>query len=319
MSYEEYQKAIESLKDESASVKEQLIPTLADQFNVPIILLRKDLGLAETKEDYFRASALLDPLIKFTEEKRFKLGFSTLDAIIGGIPKKRYVLVAGRTRVGKTSFLLNAAKNLSEDGATVLFFSLEMSKEEITQRLLQIVGATDRRNLFSLIKIGGAESLFKKFIKSCKNLIICDKSTLSVADMRILYSKISEELKTKIDVVCIDYLSLIIPPKQTISLGGYQTTVLISRELLSFAKELDCVVLCATQCNRGGEKSKLSITNILNAGENDANVVLGLQRDSFDDDQTVYYVECSVLKNRDGRAGRVTFLVEGSKFLWREI
>jgi len=315
---ENYKQTIEELKKEDEAVKESLVLSISEAFSIPVMIVRRDLGLS-AEEGLQPVSATIPSFVEYAESKRFYTNIDILDAFSGGFVKKRLVLVAGRTRVGKTTFLLELARRLSSQGITTLFYSLEMSKEELFQRILQAESMIRRDELFKYIKLGAAEELFKTALEKYKTLYINDTAAISVSDIKTQILQFNEKFKVTPEIVIIDYLGLLVPPATVLrSPNTYTHISAISRELMDLAKSTNTVVICATQCNRGAEDRKISISNILMSGENDAHLIIGLWRPELAEEEqerkSEYIIGVRILKNRDGMIGEFGLKVSGEYF-----
>ena len=240
-------------------------------------------------------------------------GFPDLDRTILGLNNAELILVAGRPGMGKTSIALNMALHVGLNlGKTVAIFSLEMSREQLTTRLLSraslvplqnlLTGQLDERQWRSVAD--AAQSLSKSDIR------IDDNPTLTVSDMNAQCRRVPH-----LGLVVIDYLQLMQSAGSGHSWSNESRTQAvsdISRMLKIMAKELSVPVICASQLSRANESrqdKRPMLSDLRESGsiEQDADVVIGLYRDGYYNKETENpgLAEAIVLKNRKGMTGTV--------------
>jgi replicative DNA helicase len=279
--------------------------------------------------------ALMDKRI----EPGIPTGFSDLDKLLGGgLKKQEMVVLAARPSIGKTALALNIARNIamrnlpdkrvdrdqqpvSKDIKSVAFFSLEMSAEQVAQRLL----CTESKVSLSSISDGsfnieetnrlsrGAEAL------SNAHLFIDPTGGLSIFELRAKARKLKES-EAGLDLIIIDYLQLM-RAGDVSSRDGRQVEVsAISGGIKKLAKDLDIPILVLSQLNREVEKTpnnktaRPRLSNLRESGsiEQDADVVIFLHRDRDEAKENNREaarngVESLLLveKNRNGKTGEV--------------
>ena len=240
-------------------------------------------------------------------------GLSALDRNIAGLNPSDLILLAARPGMGKTSLALNILLHAGKhSGKSVVFFSLEMSREQLVMRLLSnecfidnkklVTGKLDREDWKSVIMAASALSQTK--------ILIDDNPSLTVADM---LAKCRRE--KNLGLVCVDYLQLMTSSgsKRTASNENRQQIVSdISRSLKIMAKELNVPVLCLSQLSRANEsrtnkRPMLSDLRESGAIEQDADIVLFIYRDDYynPDSEAHNQAELIVAKNRHGETGTV--------------
>jgi len=240
-------------------------------------------------------------------------GLSDLDRKILGLNKSELILVAARPGMGKTSialnFVLHAALNLKKK---VAVFSLEMSREQLTQRLLSRAATVPLQNLLT----GNISPQNWKEIMSASRRLsetdirIDDNPMLSVSDMNAQCRRFKG-----LDLVVIDYLQLMQSSgsgKSWANESRTQAVSDISRMLKIMAKELNVPVVCLSQLSRANEsrtdkRPMLSDLRESGAIEQDADVVIALYRDGYynKNAENLNLAEAIVLKNRKGETGTV--------------
>ncbi|MEY8432899.1 replicative DNA helicase [Lachnospiraceae bacterium 48-42] len=251
-------------------------------------------------------------------------GFIDLDYKLSGLQPSDLVLVAARPSMGKTAFVLNIAQYIAfkkEKGVAV--FSLEMSKEQLVNRLFSLESQVDAQAL----RTGNLkDSDWEKLIEGAgiigrSNLIIDDTPGISVSELRSKCRKY--KLEHDIQIIIIDYLQLM-----TGRVGGraesrQQEISDISRSLKALARELNVPVVALSQLSRAVEsrpdkRPMLSDLRESGAIEQDADVVMFIYRDEYYNKDTEYkrQAEIIIAKQRNGPVGTVNlaWLAEYTKF-----
>lgn len=239
-------------------------------------------------------------------------GLSMLDAKLTGLNKSDLILLAARPGMGKTSMALNMALSVAKGSEkTVAVFSLEMSKEQLVQRLLSAEALVENNRLRTgelretdWEKIADAATTLNRV-----DIRIDDNPLLSVADMNAKCRRLDN-----LGLVVIDYLQLMTSAGGKGYSGENRQQVVsdISRTLKIMAKELDVPVLCLSQLSRANEKrddKRPMLSDLRESGaiEQDADIVLFLYRDDYynEDSEKRNIAECIVAKNRHGETGKV--------------
>ncbi len=240
-------------------------------------------------------------------------GFADLDNKTTGLQKSDMIIVAARPSMGKTAFALNIAQNAAlKSGATVAIFSLEMSKDQLSQRMLSMEARVDSRKL----KVGDVsaedwEDINRAVDKlSGANVIIDDTPGISVMEIRNKCRRMSAE--KPLDLVVIDYLQMM---TMGMSIENRQQEVSnISRSLKQLARELACPVIVLSQLSRLVEQREnhrpvLSDLRESGAIEQDADVVMFLYREDYykkdPDVADTNICEVIIAKQRNGEIGSV--------------
>ena len=230
-------------------------------------------------------------------------GYKDLDNTISGLQKGDFIIVAARPSMGKTAFALNIAQYASK-GANVGIFSLEMTKEQLAQRMISA------RCLIEFEKIKTGNLTDKEFEKmatgineiSSRHIFIDDEST-TLASIKAK----AKWLKNRkgLDVIMIDYLQLIESTEKSAS--REQEVSKISRELKKLAKQLNITVIALSQLSRAPEQRsdhRPILSDLRESGsiEQDADIILMLYRDEYynkeTDDKNI--ADVIINKNRNG-------------------
>ncbi|MCA9736764.1 MAG: replicative DNA helicase [Gemmatimonadota bacterium] len=245
-------------------------------------------------------------------------GFSDLDKMTSGLQAGDLIIVAARPSMGKTSWVLNVAQNAAIDHQVkVGIFSLEMSKEQLVQRLLCAEGRIDLQKL----RKGQLDAdEYQRLAASAAHLNtapiwIDDQAGISLLEMRAKARRLKAE--TDLGLVVIDYLQLMSGGKR--SENRQQEVSEISRGLKALAKELDVPVIALSQLSRAPEQrsgNRPQLSDLRESGsiEQDADIVMFLYREEY------YLIQAGeldrardvegqadliVAKQRNGPTGRV--------------
>lgn len=236
-------------------------------------------------------------------------GFRDLDKLTAGLQPSDLILIAARPSMGKTAFVLNLARNVAiKEKKTVAFFSLEMSKEQLVQRLLCAEAPIDAQRL----RIGDLKDEdWKRLVQAAERLsaasiYIDDTPGITVAELRAKSRRLKVEQDLKL--IVIDYLQLMSGP----SGGGknenrQQEISEISRSLKSLARELHVPVIALSQLSRGVESrqsKKPMLSDLRESGslEQDADIVAFLYREDYYNPETENknLTEIIIAKHRNG-------------------
>ena len=262
-----------------------------------------------------------DAILEFYHEldkppvQQIKTGFSSLDGLVDGFRPGQMIVMAARPGQGKTALATNIITNMLDVGIPALFFSLEMSRLEIMQRLFSSVGQIPLREIRSQDRTQQTLDAIAETgnILSGWPLVMCDSPRLRVADIETL----SRDGISSHGVGCIiiDYLGLIEPDKP--SQPRYEQVTAISREIKTMARTLDVPVIVLAQLNRESSSNKDNrpkISHLRDSGaiEQDADIVLLIHRPSeYDNQADKSKAEIIVAKNRNGTTGHIDLFWEG--------
>ncbi|MBO5166357.1 MAG: replicative DNA helicase [Lachnospiraceae bacterium] len=238
-------------------------------------------------------------------------GFIDLDYRTAGMQPSDLVLIAARPSMGKTAFVLNIAEHVAfRQNKTVAIFSLEMSKEQLVNRLFSLESKVDSQH----IRTGQlSDQEWEKLIESAgvigrSNLIIDDTPGISIAELRSKCRKY--KLEQDLSMIIIDYLQLMSGSGRSDS--RQQEISDISRSLKAVARELSVPVLALSQLSRAVEqrpdhRPMLSDLRESGAIEQDADVVMFIYRDDYynHDTERKDIAEIIIAKQRNGPIGTV--------------
>ena len=251
-------------------------------------------------------------------------GFIDLDYKLSGLQPSDLVLVAARPSMGKTACVLNIAQYIAfKKDKGVAIFSLEMSKEQLVNRLFSLESQVDAQAL----RTGNMkDSDWEKLIEGAgiigqSNLIIDDTPGISVSELRSKCRKY--KLEHGLDIVIIDYLQLMTGSVGKSSESRQQEISEISRSLKALARELSVPVIALSQLSRAVEsrpdkRPMLSDLRESGAIEQDADVVMFIYRDEYYNKDSEYKKQAEIIiaKQRNGPVGTVhlAWLGEYTKF-----
>lgn len=239
-------------------------------------------------------------------------GFMDLDYKLSGLQNSDLVLVAARPSMGKTAFVLNIAQHTAfKENVTTAIFSLEMSKEQLVNRLLALESRVDSQ----AIRTGNlADTDWEKLIEGAgvigqSNLIIDDTPGISIPELRSKCRKY--KLEHNLGLIIIDYLQLMSGSNRRTD-SRQQEISDISRSLKSLARELKVPVIALSQLSRAVEqrpehRPMLSDLRESGAIEQDADVVMFIYRDDYynKDSERKNIAEIIIAKQRNGPIGTV--------------
>lgn len=282
-------------------------------------------GFVALKETLTESFDRIDELQKTGSGLRgVKSGFPDLDNLLSGMQKTNLLILAARPGQGKTAMVLNIAQNIAvQQKLPIGIFSLEMSKEELVDRLLIAQSDVDAWKL----KTGRlSEDDFAKLSQAMGELaeapiFIDDTPGLSLTEMRSKARRL--HMEHNISLLVVDYLQLVDPGKKYDN--RVQEVSMVSQALKNLARELNVPVLSASQLNRsvehrGGEK-KPQLADLRESGaiEQDADVVMFLYRP--DSEATGVHIPTKLLiaKHRNGPTGEIDLLFQGNRIRFSSV
>lgn len=259
--------------------------------------------------------------------KGISSGFGMLDKYLTGLNKSDLILIGARPAMGKTSFALNLAQNISmHSKKKCVVFSLEMTKRQLAERLLSSQAGVESQKLKTgeltdaeWERLGAAAGQFNDV-----ELYFDDTSSITVPEIKSRLRRMKN-----VDCVIIDYLGLI--SSATKKENRVQEVSEITRNLKMMAKDLNIPVICCAQLSRGteghGKNHRPQLADLRESGsiEQDADIVLFLYREDYyrsdvaedkQDDIDANKTELIVAKNRHGATGTIelTFDKEFTRF-----
>lgn len=279
-----------------------------------------DISQDRISQDFKPISEVLTSVTAMIEEVYSKgsditgldTGFIDLNKKLGGFHKSDLILIAARPGMGKTAFALNLVANAAiRSKSSVAVFSLEMSKEQLVQRLLssQSNVALDNINKGKI-----ADDEWKKLtdamtVLSSSDIFIDDTPGIKVSEIRSKCRKL--KMEKGLDMIMIDYLQLMEADGRADN--RQQEVSKISRSLKILAKEMNCPVIALSQLSRNTESGKdhmpkLSDLRDSGAIEQDADIVMFIYRDEYYtkmETKKKDLAEIIIAKNRHGEISNI--------------
>ncbi|MCW6038591.1 replicative DNA helicase [Spirulina subsalsa FACHB-351] len=288
----------------------------AEQKVFQITQKRPQQGLTPLSDALIETFSTLSDLQEATAPPGYTCGFYDLDAMTSGFQRSDFIVVAGRPSMGKTSFALNIATNVAKQHQLpVAIFSLEMSKEQLAQRVLAGEAGIESNRLRSATISGTEMEAISRAIGELADLpiYIDDSATLSVMQMRSETRRLQAENGGKIGLVLVDYLQLM-------EGGGdnrVQEIAKITRSLKGLAREINAPVIALSQLSRSVESrtnKRPMMSDLRESGsiEQDADMVIMLYRDSYynPDSPDRNLAEVIITKHRNGPTGTIKLLFQ---------
>ena len=240
-----------------------------------------------------------------------RTGFINLDNMLTGMHGGELILVAARPSMGKTAFVLNIAHHVAiRENVPVVFFSLEMGKEQLGTRLIAVDSMVDAKSLKTGdIKDNDWDNIFESADRlSGAKIFIDDNSSITMAELRTKCRRLKQT--ENIGLIVIDYLQLMSSPNKVESRQLFIAEV--SRALKSLARELNVPVIALSQLNRAVDSRpdhKPVLADLRESGaiEQDADVVMFIYRDDYYNEASEKpgVAEIIVAKQRNGATGPV--------------
>lgn len=281
-----------------------------------------EIAQSKQKEDYTHIEKVLiknmDNLDKIMKNGGKTVGLSTgykeFDKVTSGLHNSDLIILAARPAMGKTALALNIALNAAvKSNASVLIFSLEMSEEQLGQRLLSIqskipmeklktgdIGRNEWQNL------NGAIDILSK-----SNITIDESAEISPLEMKNKCRRLKSQ--RGLDLIIVDYLQLMNGDSKRKNEGRQQEISSLSRYLKLLAKEIDCPVIVLSQLSRAPEQRtdhRPILSDLRESGsiEQDADMVIFLYRDEYyhpDEADSKGICEVHIAKHRSGPTKKI--------------
>ncbi len=285
---------------------------------------RESSGLTHIKsviedETYSRLTKMADPETR-EDYIGIPTGISALDKVTTGLNKSDLIILGARPGMGKTSFALNIARNVAVNSKkTVCFFSLEMTRDQLAQRMLSNEASIESQKL----RTGELTAdEWTRLAQAGKNLSDAEIYFDETSGITVQQMKAKLLRMKKVDLVVIDYLGLMRSSRKTEN--RVQEVQEITGSLKSLAKELRVPVLCCAQLSRGtetkGKSHKPALSDLRESGsiEQDADIVLFIYREVYYDNEKTdeekgdpNKAEIIVAKNRHGSVDTVELHWDG--------
>lgn len=268
--------------------------------------------------------ALHDPNLS-KELNGIKTGYENIDKILYGLNPSDLFVLAARPSMGKTALALNFAKNMADNGKHVAIVSLEMSKDQLMERLFcSLLGVEawkikeGKLDDYDFARMGAVMDKLNSY-----NIYIDDSLGSSISELRARARRLQSS--KGLDVLIIDYLQLMQGSKANFG-NRNQEIAEISRGLKSLARELKIPIIALSQLSRAVELRSDKVPHLADlrdsgAIEQDADVVMMLYRDDYYDPQSSKkgLVEAYIRKNRNGGLGVAKLDFDRSRMVFKDV
>lgn len=244
-------------------------------------------------------------------------GLVALDRVMGGLKKSDMIILAARPSMGKTALALNIAKNVAMNKTPTLIFSLEMSKEQLAQRLLSSESRVNASRINHATLTSGEWKAVINAVSWIGNspLYIDDTAGQSLSEIRMRARRLVRE--KEIGLIAIDYIQLIQGSREYLG-NRVQEVSEISRGIKALARELNVPILALSQLSRSVEiraDKRPQLSDLRESGslEQDADIVMFLYREEYyerDNAENQSLAEVIVAKNRNGATGSANLQFE---------
>ncbi len=277
-------------------------------------------------QTYEKISDLHDPEAS-EKYKGLSTGYGSMDNILTGLQPSDLIILAARPSMGKTALALNIAQNIAIKGKTIGIISLEMSKEQLVERLFISLLGVDSWKMKSgklsqddFMRMGQVMDQLNK----CK-IFIDDSVGASIAELKAKARRL--QMEHGLDMLIVDYLQLMSAGKTGNSITNrVQEISEISRSLKGLARELHIPILALSQLSRAVESRPVKIPQLSDlresgAIEQDADVVLMMYREDYYEEDTdrAGITDIFVRKHRHGMTGRIELLFKKEQMKFFDI
>jgi replicative DNA helicase len=237
-------------------------------------------------------------------------GFFDLDRLLGGLQPSDFLIIAGRPGTGKTAFMLTIAKNAAQiHKKHIAVFSMEMSNEQLVQRLISQETAIDTHHLRTG-KLNEEWALLAHSIEVLGDTMIFLDDTPGLTPLQLRTKCRRLHMEFKIDLVLVDYLQLMSGGQR--NENRVQEVSYISRNIKQLARELNVPVLAAAQLSRAIEQradKEPQLSDLRESGslEQDADIVMFIHRPEMYEKDTLkqHLAQIKIAKHRNGPVGTV--------------
>lgn len=311
--------------DEDKSINELLEKTEKSVFNVTQVFIQNKLvHINDILTQRYEEFAEIHENPELIKEHRLQLWFKDLDHKFNWLKWWDMVILAARPSMWKTAFALNIAENVWFAGKNVAIFSLEMSKEQLTDRMIASAMQIDSWKLakweledHEFSKIWEAMELLSK-----ANVYIDDTAGWNLVDLKSKCRRL--KIESGLDLIIIDYLQLM---SNGNSMNRVQEISEISRWIKALARELDVPIVALSQLSRTVEQrpdKRPIMSDLRESGsiEQDADIIMMLYREEYYDEFTEkkWITDLLVRKNRNWPIWNIELMFEknNQKFIWIE-
>jgi replicative DNA helicase len=308
--------------DEDKAINELLEKAEKSIFNVTQVFIQNKLvHINEILSQRYEEFAEIHENPELIKDHRLQLWFKDIDDKFGGLKGWDMVVVAARPSMWKTAFALNIAQNIGYRNKNIAIFSLEMSKEQLTDRMIASAMEIDS---WKLAKWELEDSEFAKIWEAMEklseaNIYIDDSAGWNLVDLKSKARRL--KIESGLDLIIIDYLQLMSSGN---SMNRVQEVSEISRWIKSLARELKTPIIALSQLSRAVESrpdKRPVMSDLRESGsiEQDADIVMMLYREEYYDEFTEkkWVTDIFIRKNRNGPIGNIELIFNknNQKFL----
>ncbi len=274
-------------------------------------------------EDYYRR---IEYLIRHSDAPLgLPTGFRAIEQLLGGMQKSDLLIFAGRPGMGKTSFLLSVMLFVARQGGRVAFFTMEMDREQIVQRLASMeTGITMQKLRLGQLSNNEQGRLVEAMDRLGKlQIFVDDTPALNPLELRAKCRRMN--FRTGVDLIIVDYMQLM-------NAGGayennrVQEISFISRSMKELARDLNIPLLSAAQLSRAVEQrqdKRPQLRDLRESGsiEQDADIVMFLYRDEVYNEATEIPGQADIIvaKHRNGPTGTVSLFFDKAVTRFRDV
>ncbi|NDK08058.1 replicative DNA helicase [Candidatus Gracilibacteria bacterium] len=301
--------------DEAAPINELLEKSEKSLFDITQVFIRNKLVhineiLSQRYEEFAEVHENPDQI----KNHRLQLGYKGLDFKLGGLKGGDMVVVAARPSMGKTALCMNIAQNIGLRGKSIAIFSLEMSKEQLTDRMISSAMGIDS---WKLAKGELEDEEFSRIGEAMEklseaNIYIDDSAGGSLIDLKSKARRL--KMESGLDLIVIDYLQLMSSGN---SMNRVQEISEISRGIKTLARDLNVPIIALSQLSRAVESrpdKRPVLSDLRESGsiEQDADIVMMMYREEYYDEFTERkgVTEIFIRKNRNGPTGTAELMFE---------
>ncbi len=310
--------------DEDGKINELLEKAEKSIFNVTQTFIRNKLvHINEILSKRYEEFAEIHENPELITQHRLHVDFKSMDDKLWGLKWGDMVVLAARPSMWKTAFALNLAQNIGFKWKNVAIFSLEMSKEQLTDRMIASAMGIDSWKLAKweledeeFAKIGEAMEKL-----SDANIYIDDSAGGNLIDLKSKARRL--KIESGLDVIVIDYIQLM---SNGNSFNRVQEVSEISRGIKSLARELDIPIIALSQLSRGVESrpdKRPVMSDLRESGaiEQDADIIMMMYREDYYDEfsEKKWLTEIFIRKNRNGPTGTIQLMFNRNNQKFMEI
>lgn len=250
-------------------------------------------------------------------------GFDNLDTLTQGLNGGDYVILGARPSMGKTAFSLALAENIARSDGDVLYFSVESTKESLTDRMIASSSGVDSSKIKTASLDDSDWSALTAGISQLKDLPVhfIDIPAIDISHASAISRKFNR--KKKVKAIFVDYIQLMTAKGCK---GEYETVSTVSRGLKALAKDCDAPVIALAQLSREVEKrpnKRPNLSDLRATGqlEQDGDIIGFLYRDEYYNKPSDYegITELGVQKNRDGSTGDLFYSSNLAKMQYKPL